>query len=429
MFDYSRKFDSYADKTLYAKLPPAEQKFIKEISFRFKFTFQEFRQVTEASRDLQMWSEPGLRSWLRQQQQAKTFRPVRDKKDFLLRMQDHLDRLRRCEKKYPRNRYLAVPGRPARTVIRETSAKKVFGICPVASTKTICCQLQTIDAVENCIFGCSYCTIQTFYTAHPVINTNLHDQLARIRIRPDRYYHFGSGQSSDSLAFGNLGGILDDLCAFAADHPNVLLELKTKSNNIHYFLHNPVPPNVVCSWSLNPQVIIRNEEHYTATLRERLTAARKVADRGCKIAFHFHPLIYYSGWSRDYPALAENLVRRFRADEVLFLSFGSLTLIKPVIQKIRKLDIKTKILQMEMVSDPHGKWTYPDSVKIKLFSRIYQAFKPWQDRVYMYLCMEKSSIWEQTFGYVYETNDDFEQDFARKTIGTFYKLPAEQAAS
>ena len=40
---------------------------------------------------------------------------------------------------------------------------------------------------------------------------------------------------------------------------------------------------MVCSWSLNPSVIIDNEEHFTAGLKERIEAARILADKGIKV--------------------------------------------------------------------------------------------------------------------------------------------------
>ncbi len=406
-------------KRLYAQLPGPEQESIREISFRFYLTFQEFRQLVNSARDLEMWGESGLAEWWKRQA-----RSAGDKRIFLKKLDRHLLALRRSEKKYPATAQNNNSLRPVATrpVVYTRTAKNIIGPCPVASPKTVCCQLQTIDAVENCVYGCSYCTIQTFYTDHTVINTGLREKLAQLKIDRDRYYHFGSGQASDSLALGNLGGILDDLCSFAADHPNVLLEFKTKSKNIDYFLKKNIPPNIVCSWSLNPEIIITHEEHFTASLQERLSAARELADRGIKIAFHFHPLIYYHGWATDYPAIAGRIIDKFTAEEVLFLSFGALTLIKPVIQKIRNLGIKTKTLQMELAADPHGKWTYPDEVKIRMIRKIYRAFKPWQDKVYMYLCMEKANIWLKTLGYCYQNNSIFEQDFAQKTIGRIYKL-------
>jgi len=101
---------------------------------------------------------------------------------------------------------------------------------------------------------------------------------------------------------------------------------------------------------------------------------------------------------------------------VLFISFGSITLIKPAIKKIRKLGNPTKILQMEMVPDPHGKLTYPDEIKIAMFSNMYHSFQAWHDNVFFYLCMEKVSIWEKSFGYVYSNNEEFEKEFGAKTM-------------
>jgi len=416
-FNYQQKFDSYLPKTLYSRLQPIDQEFIQECSFRFKLTFQEFRQVTEAARDLNMWDETGLAEWWN-----TSFPSAVTKKVFLQKINDHLLSLKRSEKKYSLNIADNYPVQSSKPVVYTAEEKNIIGSCPVASAKTLCCQLQTIDAIENCTLGCSYCTIQTFYTNHTVINTALKSKLAQLVIDPDRYYHFGSGQASDSLALGNIGNVLDDLCAFAAAYPNVLLELKTKSKNINYFLKNGIPPNIVCSWSLNPEIIISHEEHFTASLKERLASARKLADRGIKVAFHFHPMIYYQGWDTDYPAMADSIMQRFKTEEVLFLSFGSITLIKPVIRKIRDLDIKTKTLQMELVPDPLGKLTYPDNIKIQMYKTIYTAFQPWQDKVYMYLCMEKPAIWQKVFGYRYSNNRAFEQDFAQKTIARIHSI-------
>ena len=53
--DYSDKFKTFKNKTLYEKLDDFHREFIRDISYHYKFTFQEFRQVVEATRDLSMW--------------------------------------------------------------------------------------------------------------------------------------------------------------------------------------------------------------------------------------------------------------------------------------------------------------------------------------------------------------------------------------
>ena len=98
---------------------------------------------------------------------------------------------------------------------------EVFGMCPVASEKTVCCNLMTIDAVQGCSLGCSYCSIQTFYSDGKIsIDKNLAEKLANIPLDPNKKYHIGSGQSSDSLAIGNREGVLDAQLNFARDNPN-----------------------------------------------------------------------------------------------------------------------------------------------------------------------------------------------------------------
>ena len=301
----------------------------------------------------------------------------------------------------------AKPERPPLRFVDAPAETSVFGDCPVRSDRTLCCNLKTIDAVQNCSFGCSYCTIQTFYGDRVAVDRDLGRKLREIELDDRRFYHIGTGQSSDSLVWGNRAGMLDELCRFAGEHPNVLLELKTKSANVSYFLDRHVPANLVCSWSLNTAAVIEHEEHFTASLERRLAAARRFADGGRMVAFHFHPMVHYDGWDTEYPALAQRLLDSFAPEEVAFLSMGSVTFIKPVIKQIRQRGEPTRILQAELVADPHGKLTYPDELKVRMFRTMYRAFAPWHGRVFMYLCMEKATIWDQAFGWRYASNDEF----------------------
>lgn len=418
--DYEHKFASFRSQTLFHKLHAEQQAFLRKIAFEHRLSFQEFRQVAEIARDFEMWGQDDLPAWWASQNAESGLTGVALKKHLLRQLQRFVADLKNKPKVYPEN---GLPKPSAREVYHlktEKSDKKIYGMCPVASEQTVCCNLHTIDAVENCAFGCSYCTIQTFYSDTFTFDADFAEKLKKIDLEPQRFYHFGTGQSSDSLIWGNRNGNLDVLCRFATDNPNILLEFKTKSNNIRYFLENEIPRNIVCSWSLNTPTIIENEEHFTATYDQRFAAARRIADRGIRVSFHFHPMVYYQGWEQDYPAVATRILNEFDSREVLFISFGSITMIKPAIKKIRKLGQPTKILQMEMVPDPHGKLTYPDDLKVIMFKTMYDAFLPWHRQVFFYLCMEKASIWERSLGYVYKTNDHFERDFG---LNVMHKLP------
>jgi len=410
--DYASRFEEYRKRTLLPRLDAAHQEFICGLAAEYRFTFQELRQVSQAALDLRMWGEKDLRTWWEEEEAGLSVRGKARKEGLLRNLQTWLQTLRTEAKVYPAQGLENPETPPLKKVLRQ-SDRKVIGMCPVASEETMCCNLRTIDVVENCGFGCSYCTIQTFYGDEIAFDPDISEKLKAIELDPERFYHMGTGQSSDALMWGNQHGLLDGLCDFARERPNVLLELKTKSKNVAYFLRHGAPANVFLSWSLNPPTIIRSEEHFTPELEERLDAARRVADAGIRVAFHFHPIVYYDGWEEEYREVVEEVMDRFAADEVVFISLGSVTFIKPVVRAIRQRAWQSKILQMELVPGPKGKLSYPDAVKEKLFQHLYQCFASWHGEVFFYLCMEAARFWETTFGRVYRNNEEFESDFIR----------------
>lgn len=298
--------------------------------------------------------------------------------------------------------------------VRKYSFQKVekkgigLGACPVASEGTRCCNLMTLDAVESCGFDCSYCSIQSFYNQSKVgIDKNFKEKIKNLNLDPNENYHIGTGQSSDSLMWGNKDGILDTLFEFARDNQNVILEFKTKSNNIKYFLENDVPKNIICTWSLNTQTIVDNEEHLTASLDERIGAARTISDKGVLVGFHFHPIVQYKNYLEEYGLIYKRLQEDFTTDEVVLISMGTLTFIKPVIKQLREREMKTKILQMPFETI-NGKQSYSIETKKEMFKHCYDSFSSWHSKVYFYMCMEAHSLWKDVFGYEFADNDEME---------------------
>ncbi len=375
---------------------------------KYKFTFQEKRILDEISCDLKMWEEGTLRDiWdfsLEEKYEGKKL-----KKELISSVRKRYENLKNSPSDYENFRNKV---HPHKIKIEEQQKSSLgFGACPVASSKTRCCNLLTLDSVESCGFDCSYCSIQSFYNEGRVtFDKDLQKKLDAIRLNPNELYHIGTGQSSDSLMWGNRFGVLDSLVEFARKNQNVLLEFKTKSDNISYFLnHKNLPKNLLFTWSLNPNVIIQAEEHLTANLDERLKSARKIADMGLLVGFHFHPMIYIKDFEKHYGEVFSKLLEMFKASEVALVSLGTLTFIKPVIKKIRAREFKSKILQIPLVN-ASGKFSYPLDIKRKMFKFAYQSLKPWQKEVYFYMCMEDKSLWKDVFGYEYPTNESFEMD-------------------
>ena len=402
MNSYMEKFEKAIENTFFINLPSSEQNFIREKAKELKFSHQELKQIINIARDLEMWNEQSLQAIFPEHEQRKV---------VFARLRKEYEVIRDKPNSYSDFTLKNIPKEQKFTF--KVAEKEGFGLglCPVASEKTRCCNLLTLDAVESCGFDCSYCSIQSFYNQNTItFDSSFKDKLLNLELDPNKTYHIGTGQASDSLMFGNREGVLDALFTFAFANPNVILEFKTKSDNIKYFLENDVPNNILCTWSLNTQTIIDNEEHLTASLNKRINAARTVADKGIKVGFHFHPIVEYVGYLDEYKEVYERLLNNFTPKEVALVSFGTLTFIKPVIKQLRGREFRTKITQIPHV-DASGKTSYPDATKVEMFKHAYESFTPWQsgkDKVFFYLCMEEHQMWAKTFGYQYSTNNDFE---------------------
>ncbi len=399
---YREKFTKHIQNCNFERLDKKCQEFLEQKAFLYKFSFQELKQLVDMSIDFDMWNEKNI---------YKIWQDKQDKKSSFLYIKQIWQKLKQEPKSYE-NFSKTAPYNHSKKISFIQNDKEELGLgnCPVASPKTRCCNLLTLDAVESCGFDCSYCSIQSFYNENKIgIDSNFAKKLKNLKLDPSKDYHIGTGQSSDSLLWGNQAGILDALFKFAKTNPNVILEFKSKSNNIKYLLDHEVPKNILCTWSINTPTIIQNEEHLSATLEQRIESARALANKGVLVGFHFHPIVVYENYLQEYKETIDKITSNFSPKEVALVSFGTLTFIKPVIKKLRSRNFKSKILQMPLI-DASGKFSYPIETKIEMFKNAYNAFAPWHNKVYFYMCMEEYDLWEKVFGYEYESNDEMEED-------------------
>jgi spore photoproduct lyase len=410
----------------YCSLSYEERRFLKSVWAQYRFTFQEIKQLIDFASDVEMWNEGELSSLWNPDLIARNYpklsgKPLRRK--LIEGAEEVWERLRRGPKSYdsftpPASSELGGKSIP----IDAPHQGEILGTCPVASERTRCCNLETLDVVKQCGFACSYCSIQSFYDQGRVYFVdNLDEKLEELERRfiaerrsgETRLRHIGTGQSSDSLMWGNRNGLLEKLSGFAGRNPEIILELKTKSANTSWLEEHELPSNMLATWSLNPQTIIDAEEHLTSSLDDRLAAARRCADKGIAVGFHFHPIVHYDRWKQEYGNLFRRVQELFLPEEVVTISLGTLTFIRPVIRQLRRRKLRSKILQMPL-SDAEGKQSYPFEIKRELFSYAYNSFSgAWKSGVFFYLCMEEIDLWEPVFGRSYSDNRAFEEDMKR----------------
>lgn len=276
--------------------------------------------------------------------------------------------------------------------------------CPAGTPGLVCCHYLVVDLVSNCPMECSYCFLQEYLVNNPTLKvfTNVEELLATVAAvvdrHPQRHFRVGTGELSDSLALDPLLGFSRDLVPFFAARPNVLLELKTKSDCIEGLLDLDPKDRVVVSWSLTPPDMVESEEHGTASFAARVQAARRVQAAGYKVGFHLDPLIEYPDWEAGYRETVSGMLAAVDVRRVAWISLGSLRLTPALRTTIRRRFPRTRVLSGEQVPCADGKWRTFQALRVRMYRTIISWIREAAPQVPLYMCMETAAVWEKVFG-------------------------------
>lgn len=279
----------------------------------------------------------------------------------------------------------------------------------------VCCLYYTIALVSDCHLECTYCILQDYLRNNPRITfyCNTDAVFASIKEKankhPEKLLRVGTGELSDSLALDHIHEFSKDIVRFANEHPNVLIELKTKTNNIGNLLDLEHNRRTVVSWSVNPESYITREEHKCATLKDRLIAARECADAKYPVAFHLDPLLHLENWQDEYRGVIDAIATKFSPKEMAWVSIGSLRF-TPDLKKISKGRFPTsQVMSGELFPSTDGKVRYLKSIREEMYSFIKTEIETKLKKVPFYLCMETKTVWQNVFGSVPQTNRELEK--------------------
>jgi len=311
----------------------------------------------------------------------------------------------------------APPARDAATVWN--TAKKTLALRryqgrffkPCPGTKEYrCCGYQVLATGFNCPMDCVYCILQA-YLNQPWTSgfINISDLLAELSQalgsgqplgKPMRV---GSGEFSDSLALDRLTHLSRILVPFFAGHDQAVLELKTKSavvDNLADLEHNG---HTIVAWSLNSPEIMRRYELRSATLAERLAAAKRCAGWGYRLAFHFDPLIFHDRWQDGYRQTIAALFKAVPAERIAWISLGALRFLPPLKQIATARFPQSAIYRHEFIDGLDGKRRYFRPRRVELYQFVYQELRKFvSPDTCVYFCMESDEIWRDVMGFVPE---------------------------
>ncbi|MEA2104612.1 MAG: radical SAM protein [Candidatus Cloacimonadota bacterium] len=313
---------------------------------------------------------------------------------------------------------------PKQTLLLAQSKGDIVKGCPGTSSDYLCCRYQIINQTINCPLNCTYCILQ-FYLNQPatIIYTdfdNIFSELsAKLDKQKNRFIRIGTGELGDSLALYGSRLFAEKAIKYFADRTNVLFEIKSKITNIDKLIKIHHANHTVFSWSLNPTEIVKAEETNTASIEERLSAAKKAQEAGFLVGFHFDPIFAHPDWKKIYGNLIDKLYSIINPDRIVWISMGSLRFPPEMKEKINRHYPHTKIIYGEMLRGHDGKMRYARPVRVPIYKFIYKKLSEIANPPFIYFCMENKTVWQEVMGFSPKDNAELDWMFAESIFRRF----------
>jgi len=203
----------------------------------------------------------------------------------------------------------------------------------------------------------------------------------------------GSGEFTDSLLYDAITGFSLQIIDFFKTKQKAVFEFKTKSTTVDAILHCRPQSNIVISWSVNPQRVIREHEFFTPSFQSRIRAASSCAKAGFKIGFHFDPLIYYPEWEHDYRAVVQDIFDCIPTRSLAWISLGALRMNPNVKKVIENRFPHDTLMNGELILGYDEKLRYPKHIRIHMYRKMKEWIRQRSRLVCIYLCMEEQSVY------------------------------------
>jgi spore photoproduct lyase len=279
-----------------------------------------------------------------------------------------------------------------------------LGHCPAGTRGLACCNYLVLNLAANCPMDCGYCFLQEYLADNAPLTAYVNPEAALAELaqvldrHTDRRFRIGTGELADSLALDPLTGLSGELVPFFAARPNALLELKTKTDAVENLVTLDPKDRVVVSWSFAPTAAMAFAERGTASIAERLVAARRVVAAGYKVGVHFDPMIEHAGWEEGYRDLVAAVVEAVPAARLAWVSMGALRFSPGLRTTVRARFPGTPLLAGEQVPSADGKWRDFQPLRVDMYRRVRGFVEDALPGVPVYLCMETPEVWQRVFG-------------------------------
>ncbi len=193
-------------------------------------------------------------------------------------------------------------------------------------------------SILGCLYDCDYCYLSGMYnSANSVFFVNTQDFFDAVLPYLEKPTLLAISYDTDTLAIESLTSHTQEWIEFAQHHPNLHLEVRTKSANFKAIKSLTCSDQVTLAWTLSPQKIIDLYEHKTPSLQKRLASIKEAIDAGWRVRICIDPVIYNEEFATLYPPLIDEIFSCIDAEKLFQLTLGSFRMSSVHLKKIKKL--------------------------------------------------------------------------------------------
>lgn len=254
-----------------------------------------------------------------------------------------------------------------------------------------------LAGAQGCPFACGYCYLQgTLEGEAAVLATNpvaLEPEIASLpNFAGTGSVRVHAAHLGELLAWEAWTGLARRIAETFAPRPDLLLELRTKIDDLGPLLDEALPRNTILSWTLTPDTMASRFERGLPPPARRIEAARRAAGDGFAVGLRLDPVLLVPGWEDAYAALIREAGRALAGSKVESVEIGVFRCTKEVAAHIRRGPFR-RLLAGEFLPGHDGKmrhfWPHRVEAYRLLGGWIRDAFGP---SVRLDLCMEPDWI-------------------------------------
>ncbi|MGF6905651.1 SPL family radical SAM protein [Fusobacterium sp. PH5-44] len=195
-----------------------------------------------------------------------------------------------------------------------------------------------VTLVQNCIFDCEYCYLQGVYSSgNIVVFVNIEDIFQELdeKLKKQSIYLCIS-YDTDLLGIDFVTNYISKWYEYAKCHPNIKIELRTKSSNVNFFIEKKPNKNFILAWTLSPDNFVKKYEKKTALLENRLKSIAKMQELEYTVRICFDPIIYIENFFYEYTQLVKETFSVIDSNKLLDVSIGTFRISKEYLKRMRQ---------------------------------------------------------------------------------------------